>query len=566
MHRLALSGAPLCLLSVLAAQSNFPPPPAPTGNPVTADKALLGMALFFEEQLSSTGTVACATCHDFRAAGADRRAATARHPGPDGAYGTADDRHASPGVPARDAQGAVGNATFGHAPQVTPRRTPTVVNSGYHPKLFYDGRAQQNELRDPLTNLVVLTGPVALENLVLQPPVNPVEMGHQGRTWDQVANKVAAAQPLFWASDLPGRLATFVQGASYPDLFARVFGTPDVTPVRIVMAIATYLRTLNSDQSKYDRVLAGQIGLTPLEQLGKQVFDTPRNGAVSCRTCHGEFETRVRTEGPIVGQMTMVSSGPYGSMFPTRLLFHNVGVRPIAEDPGRQAVTAVAADAGKFRVASLRNVELMAPYFHNGGARTLREAIDFYDRGGDFHVNQSPNLLPRGYTAHEKDGLEALLLTLTDPRLAQGVAPFDRPRLGSENGRFVQALGPGLPTAAGRPVIADAPLPARLGEAQFALTLSGVTPGAFSLLLFDFVGIEPSVGNYNFVVGVTPTLLCVPRGAAPAIGNVGVQHVPMPLPGDVSFRGLVLFAQWLSLEPSTEMGIVTSNGLRIEIQ
>jgi len=42
--------------------------------------------------------------------------------------------------------------------------------------------------------------------------------------------------------------------------------------------------------------------------------------------------------------------------------------------------------------------------------------------------------------------------------------------------------------------------------------------------------------------------------------------VPMPLPGDVSFRGLVLFAQWLSLEPSTEMGIVTSNGLRIEIQ
>ena len=70
------------------AQSNFPAPPAPSGNPPSPMKELLGMALFFEEQLSSTGTVACATCHEFQHGGGDPRTSQHVNPGQDGLFGT----------------------------------------------------------------------------------------------------------------------------------------------------------------------------------------------------------------------------------------------------------------------------------------------------------------------------------------------------------------------------------------------------------------------------------------------------------------------------------------------
>ena len=86
----ALGSASL-LLAAAVAQTNFPPPPSPTGNPPSQQKELLGMALFFEEQLSSTSTVACATCHDFTRGGVDGRTSDGVNPGADGVFGTADD-------------------------------------------------------------------------------------------------------------------------------------------------------------------------------------------------------------------------------------------------------------------------------------------------------------------------------------------------------------------------------------------------------------------------------------------------------------------------------------------
>ena len=75
----ALGLASFCLATAVA-QSNFPAPPSPTSNPQTPHKELLGMALFFEEQLSSTGTTACATCHDFAHGGGDPRTADSVNP------------------------------------------------------------------------------------------------------------------------------------------------------------------------------------------------------------------------------------------------------------------------------------------------------------------------------------------------------------------------------------------------------------------------------------------------------------------------------------------------------
>ncbi|MCA8967115.1 MAG: hypothetical protein KDC48_19705 [Planctomycetes bacterium] len=567
MQKPCLIGMVVGLSCLAHAQTNFPPPPAPAGNPVTTEKTLLGMALFWEEQLSSTGTVACGTCHDFGHGGVDARAGQRRHPGADNRPGTADDVSGSPGVVRTGLDYTMGSPTFGLRPQVTARRAPTVFNTGYHTHLFYDGRAERGDYRDPVTNQIVLTGPVALENLIKGPPVNEVEMGHVGRSWPQVASRIAASEPLVLASDLPPRLATFVGTHTYPELFALAFGTPDVTPSRIVMAIATYLRTLNTDQTRFDRYLNNTVQLTPDEAAGLQLFTSPAQGAVKCSTCHGDFEPRVRQEGPVAGAMTQTFAGPYGAPNPTRLVFHNVGVRPAFEDPGRSAISSVAAEFGKFRTASLRGVELTGPYFHNGSMATLRDVIDFYDRGGDFGQNQSPGLTPRAYTTYQKDALEALLGTLTDPRVVAGTVPFDHPTLGSQNGKLPQPIGPGSAVGNGR-ATATTPFAPLLGENSFSILLDGVSAGAFTLMMWDTALLPsgPDPGNFYFALGTSPNFLVVPIGPAQDLYGQGTSRLRMPLPANPAFRGLRLYAQWLVIEPSVAWNLATSNALGITLR
>jgi cytochrome c peroxidase len=97
-----------------------------------------------------------------------------------------------------------------------------------------------------------------------------------------------------------------------------------------------------------------------------------------------------------------------------------------------------AAVDGAFKTPSLRNVELSAPYFHNGGQLTLEQVVDFYDRGADFAVanreNVPPDILPLLLTPAEKVGLVAFLKGLTDDRVRYEEAPFDRPSLSIPNG------------------------------------------------------------------------------------------------------------------------------------
>jgi hypothetical protein len=89
-------------------------------------------------------------------------------------------------------------------------------------------------------------------------------------------------------------------------------------------------------------------------------------------------------------------------------------------------------------VPGLRNVELTAPYFHNGGQLTLRDVVDFYNRGGDFAENNIDNLdgdiHPLGLSEEEKTSLVAFLVSLTDDRVRYERAPFDHPQLFVTNG------------------------------------------------------------------------------------------------------------------------------------
>ncbi|MCB9397990.1 MAG: hypothetical protein H6510_09250 [Acidobacteria bacterium] len=422
---------PLILFSSLVLAQGGPPPPGPlgpppvpAGNPITTAKANLGKTLFWEEQLSSTRTVACGTCHQPASGGSDARSGSINslNPGPDGVFQTPDDIIGSPGVPLHEASGTyTWSDAFGIYEQVTGRKSPSAVNSAYAPRLFWDGRAT-GTFRDPLTNAVVINNGAALESQVLGPPVSSAEMAHQSRNWQQVADQIASATPLVLAESIPNDLANWLADRGYPALFEEAFGSTEVTPTRIAMAIATYERTLVSDQTPLDADASGvPNALTQQERRGRNVF--VQN---DCAQCHA---------GPLL----------------TDNNFHYIGVRPVNDDLGRFNETGNNQDRGAFKTPGLRNVAQRSHFFHNGRFQTLQEVIDFYDRGGDFNApNKDPRIRPRNMTANQKADLLAFLTRpLTDLRVANEQAPFDRPTLFSESNRVPQISGSGKAARAG---------------------------------------------------------------------------------------------------------------------
>lgn len=149
----------------------------------------------------------------------------------------------------------------------------------------------------------------------------------------------------------------------------------------ITRAIASFERTLVSGRSRAD-----EDRLTDAERRGKVIFNR-----VGCGTCHG---------GPLHTDNRFACNGLLESY----------------TDRGRARLTNRASDEAVFRVPSLRNVGLTAPYLHNGSVTTLREVIDRYNRGGHQHPNKDTAIVPLGLSALECSDLEAFLLSLTDDR------------------------------------------------------------------------------------------------------------------------------------------------------
>ena len=458
----------------------LPPVVAPPENPVEPDKVLLGQALFWEEQLSASGSMACGTCHRPEAGGADPRSAT--HPGLDGVFGSADDVLGSPGVIRQQANGTYEpDAVFGLQPQVTARRAPSVVNAALFAQLMWDGAAE-GALLDPLSGQSLAAAGAALEIQAAGPPLSAIEMAHTSEDWGAIAQRVAGAVPLALASNLPSALAQFVAGQSYPTLFAQAFGSAEVTPARILFALASYQRTLLSDQSRWDDFLAGDAtALNAQEIKGRDLFF----GAANCSECHS-------------GQL--LADG----------LFHDIGVRPDAEDLGRGGVTGLPEDEGRFRTPSLRNVELRAPYFHNGGAASLGDVLVFYDDGGDFEADpliQELNLSPS-----QRLALVAFLRTFTDPRVAAGLPPFDRPTLFSESALVAAPAGAGSAGTGGAVPQFLAVEPAYVGQTQFSLGARQLSAGAWTWLAFDASPATPPVqlGGADVHLALSPAFVLLP--------------------------------------------------------
>ncbi|HTF89392.1 MAG TPA: cytochrome c peroxidase [Planctomycetota bacterium] len=519
---------------VSAAQGPPPPPPppvaqAPAGNPVTAAKTNLGKVLFWEEQLGSNQTMACGTCHVMGAGGSDPRSgqpgSQSVHPGLDGLFGGPDDIVGSRGVTRAVADGSYDLAPlFRLQRQVTNRRAPSAINAAFAPRQFWDGRAQ-GPFTDPLSGLVILPLGASLEIQALGPPTSDVEMGHVGRNWNEVAARIQASVPLRLASNVPPALAGWINGRDYPSLFLEVFGTPDVTPVRIAMAIATYERTLSSNQTPFDAFVSGnQNALTPLEQQGLQVF----NNIGRCIVCHG---------------------GP----FQTDNNFHYTGVRPQNEDLGRFLVTGTPADRGAMKTPGLRNVELRAPYFHNGRMSTLSEVIDFYDRGGDFNApNKALAVAPIGLNVQQKAALLAFLTRpLTDPRVANQTAPFDRPTLASETSAVPARYGAPTPGAGGFTPKMIAFEPAVTGT-KWTVGIDGGNGGRPAVLLQSpvqlLVGL-PFQGT-SLHVDLASATLVKRVGALHGTGNGGGwSSASINIASDPLLIGQPIFSQWLVIDP-----------------
>jgi len=382
----------------------MPPVPVPPENPITEPKRLLGKILFWDEQLSSDSTVACGTCHRPAFGGADPRAG--RYPGVD--KGTIDDVRGSPGIVSLDRYGKPQqHPLFADQPQVTSRLAPSNFGALWADEVFWDGRAR-SLFKDPVSGTTAIAHGGALENQALTALVNDAEMAKTGRTWAELTADIAGARPLALASNWPADVATAVAARpTYPALFAAAFGDPAITPVRIAFAIATYQRTLVSDQTAWDRFDAGDTSaMSGRAALGWRAFQ-----GFHCTACHTP---------PLF----------------TNNDFFQIGLRRADFDLGRENVTHDPEDAGEMKVPSLRNAALRPRFMHTGEFSNLGAAIGFYittlalperdaiPGAGLYTFNMSQ--------IEESDIREFITTALTDPRVRDETFPFDRPTLRSE--------------------------------------------------------------------------------------------------------------------------------------
>ena len=523
--------------SIISESGPLEPPGAPAANPVTAAKAYLGKALFWDEQLSSTKTMACGTCHQAATGGSDPRTvfgtANTRNPGPDQTFGTVDDIFGSRGVPVNNADGTYGmSSIYVMNDQVTPRKAPSYLNAAYAADLFWDGRANST-FRDPITNAIIIPSGAGLESQVLGPPVSDAEMAHGGRNWTQVAARIEQSKPLALAINVPTALKTWINGRTYPQLFQEVYGSTEVTPAKIAMAIATHERTLFSDQTPWDKWAGNVEQLTPQETQGRSLFSS-----LQCNFCHTD------------------------ALFADHN-FHNIGVRPPAEDLGRGATTGIPEDNGKFKTPNLRNVELHAPYMHNGKFATLEEVVEFYNRGGDHDApNIDRNLIrPLNLAADEKAALVAFMKRpMTDPRVRDELPPFDRPHLYTESNRVPVVSGAGRIGSGGIYPTMKAIEPPLVGNPSFNVAVYSALGNVQATLVINSTdpGIGTTIPTSGSFLRQTITLQGTGNGG-------GFGSIPIAIPNNPSLVGQTFFGRWYVADPAAPNGFSVTQVVRFTI-
>lgn len=528
LTRLATLLTPAFLLVILAlvpgAVAALPPVPVPPENPITEAKRALGKILFFDEQVSMSSTVSCGTCHISSRGGNDNR--LSRVAGPDNVLNTPDDILGSAGTIRSTALNEyVRDVVFGLRPQVTTRAANSNINAVYAQNLFWDGRATSNFV-DPQTGQTVIPTGGALESQAVGPPTNSVEMGHDNIDWSFVVAKLKRSRPLDLATTIPADLTTtLADRPTYPELFRRTFGDGAITARRIAFAIATYQRSLISDQTPWDRFQAGQNNALSAGQIrGMNAFNSNQQ---RCNACHVP---------PLFSDNT----------------FRAIGTRPPTEDTGRQAISNAPnnADIGKFKVPSLRNVGLKQTFFHRGATRTsgvtanLGDAVRFYDRVPpnpplpQFTQNQDPIIptivLPPNVAT---DIIDFLQNGLTDPRVAAETFPFDHPTLFVDRAQHRATLvTPGTAGTGGVVPSIVVQAPSMVGNTDYRVGLDGALGGSTARL--GMSTLPPTNGR------ITPDRFLGEVTAAGVGTGLGLATLQWPLtPGTVA-GGQTVYLQW----------------------
>lgn len=242
------------------------------------------------------------------------------------------------------------------------RRSPGIINLGARtvlpdiesdvgPTFFWDGRA------------------TSLEEQVLMPIAEPHEMGLEH-----------------------GAMVSRLEGiAGYRPYFEKAFGSRDITKEKVAAALAEYVRSRRSGNSAYDRWAYGRDGraLSAEAQRGSEIFFF----SAGCATCHAGFN---------------FSDGR----------FYSLGVgwdesTKSFRDEGRAAVTKNPRDLGKFKTPGLRDVAERPPYMHDGSLQTLREVVEFYNRGGIRNPRLNGRIRPLRLTDPDIDAVVSFLRALS---------------------------------------------------------------------------------------------------------------------------------------------------------
>jgi cytochrome c peroxidase len=297
------------------------------------ERAQLGRLLFFDPILSGANDISCATCH---------------HPD----LGFSDARGLSMG---KGGHGIGAERTGG---SIVRRGAPTIWNSAYNHKQFWDGRAEDLEEQ--------ANGPITSDIEMNQ---NPETLVKELKHIPEYARRFDAA---FAGRDGSG-----------------------VTVENVQKSVAAFERTLIANNSPFDRFVRGELGaLTPEQRRGFNLF---RSGRTRCFECHGA-PTFANRDFKIIGVPEVDGS---------------------EQDFGRFDVTKGEGNRFAFKVPTLRNVVLNAPYMHNGKFNTLEEVLDFYAAGGGPGVGfKAPKVDDKIHsyeiTSDEKKDLIAFMFALTD--------------------------------------------------------------------------------------------------------------------------------------------------------
>lgn len=211
--------------------------------------------------------------------------------------------------------------TVGIQGNTLQRNTPGLFNLAWYPRLFWDGRSP------------------SIEAQVLEPVRSHDEMNLD---WKTAARRIQSHP-------------------SYPEIFKNVFGDQLIDSILIAKAIAQFERSLISSNAKFDKVLRGELYLTPSEYRGFVLMNDQTKG--NCLHCHTTDGNALGTTGAMSNNGLQAYSKKQG------------------DDLGLAAITADSMDFGKFKIPSLRNLLFTAPYMHDGRFESLEQVVDFYSEG-----------------------------------------------------------------------------------------------------------------------------------------------------------------------------------------